>query len=128
MLLLSLHNREILLLKSQQKVSPVIDEVFTYPNPSNKPKKVGGVSAMPKHLSGDQVIQFLEEHKQRKLQEERAKRKAEREMKKKRREDAKENNLKGARVGLKRKKKREGTIPSATVLPHTAKLQEVFLV
>jgi len=59
--------KEILLPKSQQKVSPVIDEVLTYPNPSSKPKKVGCVPAMPKHLSGDQVIRFLEECKQKKL-------------------------------------------------------------
>jgi len=64
-------------------VSPVIDEVLTYPNPSSKPKKVGGVSDMPKHLSGDQDIRFLEERKQKKLhqQEEKLRRKAEREMK-----------------------------------------------
>jgi len=74
--------KEILLPKSQQKVFQLL---MKYPNPSSKPKKVGGISAMPKHLSGDQIIRFLEEHKQKKLQQEEKKlrRKAEREMKKK---------------------------------------------
>ena len=81
--------KECLLSKPQQKASPVIDEILTYPKPSSKPKKVGGVSVMPKHLSGDQVIWFLEERKQKKLQEEeeKLKRKEEREAKKKQREE-----------------------------------------
>jgi len=107
--------KEILLPKSQQEVTPVMDEILTYPNPSSKPKKVGGVSAMPKHLSGDQVIRFLEERKQKKLQEEeeKLKRKAEREAKKKQREEeAKRKQLERVARGRGRRGKGRGRMES----------------
>ena len=46
----------------QQKISPSLDEVLTYPNPPLKTQK--SKAAMPKHLSSEQVITYLEEKKE----------------------------------------------------------------
>ena len=78
--------------KSQQHISPVMDEVLTYPNPPCKAQRNTGTSSMPKHLSSEQVVQYLEDRQRKKIQEEedKQKRKSERERKKREREMEKE--------------------------------------
>ena len=74
-------------------ISPAVDEVLQYPDPvPRKTSKRGrGASQMPRHLTSDQVIQFLAEKKKKKMDEEKAKadRKAAREAKKCERESKK---------------------------------------
>ena len=69
--------------------SPTLDEILIYPTSTNKVKKQrGGTSVMPKHLSGDQMLCFLEEREQKKHQEEeKMRRKEEKEIKKKQKEE-----------------------------------------
>ena len=97
--------------EKQQKVSSVFKEVLTYPEPTINQKKPSkqckGTSGMPKHLSSDQVIAYLEQKKTDKQREEdeKFKRKQEREEKKKEREEAK------MKKQLEReKKKAEGSV------------------
>ena len=83
-----------LLPEKQQKVSSVFEEVLTYSEPTctkqTKPSKQGkGTSGMPKHLSSDQVIAYLEQKKKQREEDEKLKRKQEREEKKKEREEEK---------------------------------------
>ena len=59
--------------------------MLTYPHPPSRPQKNGQTSSLPNHLSGDQIVQFLEE-RQRQEEEDKAKRKEERERKKKEQE------------------------------------------
>ena len=71
-------------------ISPAVDEVLQYPEPvPRKTSKHGhGASQMPRHLTSDQVIQFLAEKKKKNMEEEMAKadRKAARGSKKRERE------------------------------------------
>ena len=101
--------KEIPIPKSQQNVSTALKEVLTYPHPPSRPQKNGQTSSLPKHLSGDQVVQFLEERQRKKIQEEedKAKRKEERERKKKEREVEEERKRK-EREAKKKGKGRKG--------------------
>ena len=55
----------------KQKVSPALDEILQYPKPPSSKKKGGrSTSDMPKHLSSEQVIQYLGKKKAQKLKEE----------------------------------------------------------
>ena len=85
----------------QQKISSSLDEVLTYPNPPLKTQK--SKAAMPKHVSGEQVIAYLEEKKEAKQreEEEKEKRKQEREKKRLEREEEKKRKL------LERERKKE---------------------
>ena len=85
----------------QQKISPSLDEVLTYPNPPLKTQK--SKAAMPKHLSSEQVITYLEEKKEAKQREEEEKEKRKQEQEKKRleREEEKKRKL------LERERKKE---------------------
>ena len=53
-----------------QRVSPAVDDILTYPNPPDTKKKGKSTSDMPKHLSSEQVISYLEDKKAQKQQEE----------------------------------------------------------
>ena len=101
--------KEIPIPKSQQNVSTALKEVLTYPHPPSRPKKKGQTSSLPKHLSGDQVVQFPEETQRKMIQEEedKAKRKEERERKKKEREVEEERKRK-EREAKKKGKGRKG--------------------
>ena len=69
-------NQLALLPEKHQKVSSVLGEVLTYPEPAKqKPSKQGkGASCFPKHLTSDQVINYLEEkNEKQKHKEEREK-------------------------------------------------------
>ena len=113
--------------KSQQQISPVLEDVLTYPNPPSKPQRSGGTASMPKHLSSEQVVQYLEERRQRKLQEEedKRKRKADREMKRKKRELEKERKqmerqARGRGRGIRRGRGRGRGKERASVLPRSS--------
>ena len=75
-------------------ISPSLDEILTYPKPVPRKTSQRGqeASKMPSHLTSDQVIQFLEEKKRKKQEEEdekvrkRADREAQRERKRVERE------------------------------------------
>ena len=68
-------------------MSPALVEVLTYPKPVQKKKQESRLT-LPKHLSSDQMIEYLEEKRQKKQDEEDAKegKKAERLAKKLQRE------------------------------------------
>ena len=55
----------------QQKVSSVLDEVLTYPEPEQEKKKSGkpNPSQLPKHLSGEQYIAHIQQKKDDKKRE-----------------------------------------------------------
>ena len=76
---------------AQQKVSSALDEILTYPNPPAEKKKGKSTSSMPKYLSSQQMIAYLDEKKAAKQREEEEKqqRKEERERKKLEREEIK---------------------------------------
>ena len=60
--------------RAQEKVSCALDEVLTYPNPpADKKKKGKSTSSMPKHLSSQQMIVYMEEKKAAKQGEEKEK-------------------------------------------------------
>ena len=90
--------------KESAEATPLLDEILTYPDPMKaKVKKGKSTSNMPKHLSGEQMIQYLENKRLEKerLEEEKIKRQEEREQNRRKREEEKE--------GRKRKKEsREG--------------------
>ena len=78
--------------EKELRVSPALDEVLTYPQATkDKPNKKKGTSTMPKHLSSDEVIRFLENKKMEKEKEEEDKeqQKKEKERKKLEREEEK---------------------------------------
>ena len=55
----------------QQKVSSVVDEILTYPQPPQKKSaKAKSTSQTPKHLSSEQFVTYLEEKQQQKQKEE----------------------------------------------------------
>lgn len=74
---------------SPPKKSSVLDDILVYPSVPDNKKKSKGPSAMPKHLSGEQFVQYLQEKKEQKEKEEAMKLalKEERERKKKEREE-----------------------------------------
>lgn len=61
-----------ILTEKQQKVSPTLDEVLVYPKPVAKEVSRGsrkkGTADLPKHLSSQQVIDFLQEKEDEKEQ------------------------------------------------------------
>ena len=65
---------------------------------------------MPKHLSGDQMVHFLEERQQKKLQEEEEKmrRKEEKELRKKQKEETKRKQLEKETKGREREIRKSG--------------------
>ena len=67
-----------------KKVDPRVSELLKIPECRAPRKTTRGTAHIPKHLSGKEMIQLLEEKKTKKLQEiaEKEKRKAEREEKK----------------------------------------------
>ena len=83
----------------KQKVLPALDEILQYPKPPNSKKKGGkSTSDMPKHLSSEQVIQYLEEKKAQKLKEKEDKIKRKEERVRKREEREREKEQKGLNV------------------------------
>jgi len=69
--------------EASPKVSPALSDIITYPELPGQKKKGKATSSMPKHLSSDQVIDYLEAKKQEKQREleEKEKRKLEQEKK-----------------------------------------------
>ena len=79
--------------KESAEATPLLDEILTYPDPMKaKVKKGKSTSDMPKHLSGEQMIQYLENKRLEKerLEEEKIKRQEEREQNRRKREEEKE--------------------------------------
>ena len=89
--------------RAQKKVSSALDEVLTYPNPPADKKKGKSTSSMPKHLSSQQMITYMEEKRAAKQrdEEEKQRRKQERERKKLEREE-----LQKKKMAEKEKRKR----------------------
>jgi hypothetical protein len=55
-------NAPMIIPEKQQIVSPVMDEVLNYPNPAEKKTKSGrSTASMPKHLSSEQMVLYMEE-------------------------------------------------------------------
>ena len=79
----------------QQHVSPALDEIIVYPQVPQKKKTERRKSQMPKHLSGLQMIDYLQDKRLKKQEEENEKerRKKEREEKRKRKEAEKEKKM-----------------------------------
>ena len=74
--------------KESAEATPLLDEILTYPDPMKaKVKKGKSTSNMPKHLSGEQMIQYLENKRLEKerLEEEKIKRQEEREQNRRKR-------------------------------------------
>ena len=84
-------------------ISPAFDEILQYPDPVPRKSK-RGTSHMPRHLTSDQVIQYLADKKRKKLEAEEAKelRKIEREAKRVERERQKEE--KGLKMSVRRRR------------------------
>ena len=81
---------------AQQKVSSALDEVLTYPKPpAERQKKGKSTSSMPKHLSSQQMIDYLEEKRvtKQREEEEKQRRKEEREKKRIEREEERKRKL-----------------------------------
>ena len=79
--------------KESAEATPLLDEILTYPDPMKaKVKKGKSTSNMPKHLTGEQMIQYLENKRLEKerLEEEKIKRQEEREQNRRKREEEKE--------------------------------------
>ena len=81
--------------RRQQHVSPALDEIIVYPQVPQKKKTERRRSQMPKHLSGLQMIDYLQDKRLKKQEEENEKerRKKEREEKHKRKEAEKEKKM-----------------------------------
>ena len=79
----------------QQHVSPALDEIIVYPQVSQKKKTERWRSQMPKHLSGLQMIDYLQDKRLKKQEEENEKerRKKEREERRKRKEAEKKKKM-----------------------------------
>ena len=79
--------------KKQQRVSPFLDEVLTYPKPKSPPSKKKGKSTatIPKHLSSAQAIDYFQQRKDEKEEAEaqKVRNREERERKKKEKEEEK---------------------------------------
>lgn len=95
---------------SEYKKSSVLDDILVYPSVPDCKKSSRGTSAMPKHLSGEQFVHYLQEKKmeKEKIEEEKERRKEEREQKKTEREQKKEEHKEAMRIKkLEREKKKE---------------------
>ena len=96
--------------RNQQPSAPkasVLDSILVYPSVPESSKSISKAS-LPKHLSGEQFIQYLQEKKDKKEQTEleKAERKTERERKKKEREHKKELQEERRKKQLQREKKK----------------------
>ena len=92
---------------------PHLDEILTYPEPmNNKVKKGKSTSDIPKNLSGEQMIQYLENKRLEKerLEEDKVKRQEEREQNRKKCEEEKERKKKERELkkwrGIRKNKKK----------------------
>lgn len=128
--------------KKQQRVSPFLDEVLTYPKPKSPPSKKKGKSTatIPKHLSSAQAIDYFQQRKDEKEAEaQKVRNREERERKKKEKEEkarkkqeaekakaakahrlqeakktaAKKKTSKGGKRGASSRRRREPTPPSS---------------
>ena len=85
---------------AQQKVSPVMDEVLTYPNPpEEKTNKGKSTTSMPKHLTGQQMMIYMKEKQAAKQKKE--------EEKRLRKEEREKKRLERERVATKKRRERE---------------------
>ena len=78
--------------KKQQRVSPFLDEVLSYPKPKSPPSKKKGKSTatIPKHLSSAQATDYFQQRKDEKEAEaQKVRNREERERKKKEKEEEK---------------------------------------
>lgn len=75
-----------------QKVSPALTEILTHPDPPVSKNAGKSTSTMPKHLSSEQMIEYLQERRDRKIREELEKesKRKDREMRRKERQEEKE--------------------------------------
>ena len=90
--------------------SSVLDDILVYPSvPESKKSTIKGTAALPKHLSGEQFVHYLQEKKVKKenIEQEKVRRKEEQEQKKAEREQQKkkqEEERRRKQVERKRKK------------------------
>jgi hypothetical protein len=91
-------NAPMIIPEKQQIVSPVMDEVLNYPNPAEKKTKSGrSTASMPRHLSSEQMVLYMEEKQAAKQQKE---------DEKQQRKEARQKKLE-REIELKRKKEEE---------------------
>ena len=97
--------------KEQQLVSSALDEVLTYlrPKDTSRSKKGKSTSTLPKHLSGDQFIQYMQQKEDAKLAVEAEKKRKQEEQKKKRKRSGKSSQVTGKRTKKGSEGEREGS-------------------